>query len=261
MSNSLRWRWLQAIAASDLPSTSRLVCHTLALHMDSLGANCYPGIGTICSESGLGRTAVCRHLDSLEGSGWIGRERDPRPSGAWGRTTYRPVIPAKHVVREENDGSADVVREENDPASEGEGVVPLAGGVVPLANEGRSSETPPRRSPRERETEETDRETDGETGEPRSASAEPNWVAQAVEVWKEHTGGTFAEGRMGSALKPAVEEHGAETVLAALAHYLARHVEDERLDYATPEGLARVFGVELDRMKGCDEGDLRGWET
>jgi hypothetical protein len=81
------------MADSDLPSTTRLVLHTLAMHMRRDGSGCYPGSGRVARLSALGRKTVKRHLQLAASGGWIAIERDPRPGGSYGTNTYRPTIP------------------------------------------------------------------------------------------------------------------------------------------------------------------------
>ncbi len=159
----LRWNWLQEVAKSDLPSTTKLVLHTLALHMDRAGQNCYPGLTTIAREASLARTSVRDHLRDAETSGWIRRDREQRDNGSWGRTTYLPTIPTYHVGQEPPHVSGHVGQEPPYPPERGGDVGRL---LTPLGQEltqGRAPADPPRRAPADPETVKTFRETSRET--------------------------------------------------------------------------------------------------
>src|SRR5688572_1205610 len=66
-----RYDWLRAIATSALPSTTRLVAHTLCLHGNADGSGIYPSVRVIADESGLTQTAVCKHLGILAASAYV----------------------------------------------------------------------------------------------------------------------------------------------------------------------------------------------
>jgi hypothetical protein len=189
----LRWRWLQAIAASDLPSTTRLVMHTLSLHMASGGGSCYPGLTLIAAESGLDKSTVRRHLRQAEKLGWIRRIRERRPQGAWGRTTYVPTIPPGDVGAEDPDVPGDVGAQS--PYPEGVGAErPQVGVERPQVGaerpQGRGTAPTPRRGTVPTETVETDKETEQGDGavaeavaEDRDAPAPPPADGEDVEAF------------------------------------------------------------------------------
>ena len=145
MAATHRWNWLQAMIQSDLPSVTRLVLHTLAMHMDRYGADCFPGLTRLARESGLDRKTVRRHLAAAEDSGWIVREQNRRSSGAWGTTRYVPVIPGE-VGAERTHVEEQVGAEGTQVGAEG--------------TQGGCSESPPRRGRGHPKTVETDNETD-----------------------------------------------------------------------------------------------------
>lgn len=93
--DSRRWLWRKAIAASELTSTQKLVAHTLALHMNADGGSCFPSIDTICSEGGLGRTAVKNALRELDREGWISRSGGGSGAGAGNTARYQATFPEK----------------------------------------------------------------------------------------------------------------------------------------------------------------------
>jgi hypothetical protein len=90
-----KWEWLHAIVTTNLPSTSRLVAHTLCLHGRSNGEDIYPSVRTLSAESGLTQTAVCKHLEVLAVNAFL----QPffmagRGGRSHARTVYRLTLPA-----------------------------------------------------------------------------------------------------------------------------------------------------------------------
>lgn len=91
-----RYRWLDAIVASDLPPTTRLVAHTLALHGRANGTSIFPSTRRLSTASGLSERAVCAHLDVLVRRGFLNREaRHGNTAGARG---FRYLLFAPKVL-------------------------------------------------------------------------------------------------------------------------------------------------------------------
>jgi len=83
--------WLNCIWKTDLPSPSKLLAAYLRSFMNSHHDMAWPPLSRIESETGLARTTVCKHLEILESSGWIKRNR-----GHTGKATeYIATLPVK----------------------------------------------------------------------------------------------------------------------------------------------------------------------
>jgi hypothetical protein len=71
-----------------------------------------------------------------------------------------------------------------------------------------------------------------------------SWVASAVAVWEERFGaGSIPLGRIGRALKPLVEHHGLDAVLAAFRRYLDPAINDSEAKFLSPEGFASKYAL------------------
>lgn len=122
-----RLEYERAIRHSSLPSPSRHIALTLATWADiSTGVipdQYQPSLSTLETATGLDRKTIRRHLDTLEATGWVERNRpDPAKARAEGaRTCYMMHIP---------------------PGAEGRGREPLAVGAqspYSMANVGAES--------------------------------------------------------------------------------------------------------------------------
>jgi hypothetical protein len=65
--------WKKRFMDSDLPSSAKLVLHTLADHMNIQGRSCYPTQEKISLEASLSSKTVRSHLDNCVAGGWIMR--------------------------------------------------------------------------------------------------------------------------------------------------------------------------------------------
>lgn len=87
------WKWQQAIPASDLESTTRLVLHTLSTFMSVHGSGAFPSISKIAAAAGLSTKAAGLHLQKAEKAGWL--IRTPRITRSNKRSyDYSAAIPA-----------------------------------------------------------------------------------------------------------------------------------------------------------------------
>jgi hypothetical protein len=91
--------WRTAIARSGLPPRARLVAFALSLHMRADGSDCFPGLKTIVSETGLGRRTVTRAFEELVREGFGHRSDGERTHGRGlghrgHRVVFTPLIPA-----------------------------------------------------------------------------------------------------------------------------------------------------------------------
>jgi hypothetical protein len=65
--------WKDCFRNSNLPSSSKLVLHALADHMNSSGRSCYPTQEQLSKETSLTRRTVGKHLELCAERGWIER--------------------------------------------------------------------------------------------------------------------------------------------------------------------------------------------
>ena len=63
--------WREAILASDLACTTKLVLLALSCHMNDLGESCFPSVALRAKESSLSRRAVITHLAIARKLGWV----------------------------------------------------------------------------------------------------------------------------------------------------------------------------------------------
>jgi len=87
---------------SDLPSSSRLILHTLGFHMNLKGERCQVGTRRLMAETKLAKSTLKDHLANLEGH-WIRIERGVSDRGDPEANIYRPLIP-EGVVRISDEG-------------------------------------------------------------------------------------------------------------------------------------------------------------
>ena len=72
----------------------------------------------------------------------------------------------------------------------------------------------------------------------RSLPKQPNWIAEAGEVWKTAYGGTVPYGRIGKALKPLAADHTTAEILAAWKVY----IKSTDGQFASAERFASTYG-------------------
>ena len=74
-----------------LKSNSKYIAMYLRTFMNAKSDMAWPSLTRIVGETGLSKATVCRHLDNLENSGWISRNR-----GTVGKNTeYIAVLPSR----------------------------------------------------------------------------------------------------------------------------------------------------------------------
>lgn len=84
--------WRDHMADSDLPSTTKLVLHTVALNFDSSGTGAYPSLDTIARRASIDRSTAIRHLK--RGADWL-EQRKGRGRGQ--ATEYTAIIPERTI--------------------------------------------------------------------------------------------------------------------------------------------------------------------
>lgn len=84
-------KWRRGIMQSGLPSTTRLVLHTLSCFMNNDGSDCYPTTAQVAEASGLSERAVCTHIAQASDKGWL--RVSVKRTGQWKRHQYRALWP------------------------------------------------------------------------------------------------------------------------------------------------------------------------
>lgn len=77
----------------------------------------------------------------------------------------------------------------------------------------------------------------------RKRPEQPSWTFQAAEVWEQEVKGEPPAARIGKALKPLVEKHGADDVLHWWRQYLKRRMKDGEAQFASPQDFAARYGA------------------
>lgn len=85
--------WRGAVLKSSLPSSARLVLHTLGCHMNDAGESCFPSIETLCSETGLSKPTVISSLKASEQAGFIEVSKHGYAGQKWARNQYKATFP------------------------------------------------------------------------------------------------------------------------------------------------------------------------
>ena len=97
-----KYVWLKFIADSaELPSSAKLVAHTLALYGNAAGENIFPGIRELERSSSLSGRSVADQIDLLVRKGWLMR-KERRTGKAWTMgVVYQLCLPLG-VITDEN---------------------------------------------------------------------------------------------------------------------------------------------------------------
>ncbi len=87
--------WRRMVASEHGPEspTTRLVLHTLAVHMDPAGGSCFPSTKKLSVESGLSERVVWHHLAVAANAGWILKSLSGKNGQGWKRNQYRATLP------------------------------------------------------------------------------------------------------------------------------------------------------------------------
>src|SRR5690606_15676398 len=84
----------------DLDAQERGVLSVLVCHADKDTGESYPGIGHICSASGVSRSKVIRSLAKLESRGLFRREQRSRGGGFASNHYHLPLAPPGSISEE-----------------------------------------------------------------------------------------------------------------------------------------------------------------
>jgi len=209
----IKFAWLDAVCSPDGPEspTMRLCLVVLARYMDADGENAYPSTKRLATETALGLRTVQKNLREAEELGWI--ERQARGGGqGWRRYAYTPTLPPKRAA---GDAAPSPERAATDDITCGNRV-PNVRQELPLSLSLDSRDTPER------------------------GAARGGWPARAAAAWEAALGGKpkGGPGHLGKVLKPLVEAHGVEEVLATWTRYLA----SENGTFASVEKFAERYG-------------------
>lgn len=218
-----------ALWEKQLHENELLIMLALGDHADHTGGNAHPSTKLLAWKTGYSKRQVQRILRTLEENGWI---TAVAAAGRRKPTTYRinlADIPEKPPYVADDAGRGDILTPQNSgvtkPAVSGDSGVTFGAGRGDTAMSPEPSVEPSG----------TDEPSDS-AGKPPKAKP---WTQQACDLWMARFDGTAPGGRIGKALKPLVEKHGAETVLERFQRYLAE--EDPR--FATPETFATKYGA------------------
>jgi len=223
----------------ELTSSQRAVLSVLVMHASRAG-RARPSVDTMAEGAGLGRSTVVRALTALVAQGFLLRtSRRPRP------TLYTLVLQRLVGTEKSHNGPVTVSeRVIERPRAEHELLKKLPTSLREMSGGNLSTDVAAVASTETADT--------------------SNWVGQAAAAWKEVLKGTPPYGRIGKALKPLVDEHGAPTVVRVWRRYLSQ----EPGRYVTPEQFASKYGTwesprgESSRMvTKVDRNDIRGWQT
>lgn len=126
-----KFQWEKAIRDfSDLPAGVRLVAYTLTTWMDAVTGKAFPSIDTLKRGTGQGRSTVIRHLNKLDGEGWLDRRRGggTDQNGRGISTRYAARIPPEILAEIEEQAASD----DNNSPDTGLPTVPTTPTTVPI---------------------------------------------------------------------------------------------------------------------------------
>lgn len=99
--NKVSWSWRHAFAKSELPSTTKLVLHTIGLFMNETGSGSYPTVKQIMELSTLSNKAVIKHIKIAIEEGWLRSKVHGFRGQKWKNHEYEA-----HWPNENGDGKA-----------------------------------------------------------------------------------------------------------------------------------------------------------
>jgi DNA-binding transcriptional ArsR family regulator len=90
------WSWRHAIAETDVPPLTKLLCYTLSLDLSDAGKFTRVGVAELCRLSGMSERSVTTHAANAETAGLVTIERVRNQAGHVTGTRYYPRFPG-HV--------------------------------------------------------------------------------------------------------------------------------------------------------------------
>lgn len=91
------WTWRDAIAATDVPPLTKLVCYDISRHISDAGKSWRIPVKSIIGDTGLSNRAVAAHLKNAVAAGLLVMRREVNARGHRSITTYAPRFP-DHVT-------------------------------------------------------------------------------------------------------------------------------------------------------------------
>ena len=85
--------WVKMIQKSELPAYAKYLAHYLSTYMNLNQDVAWPSLARIATETGMGRSTVKKHLNVLEGGGWLVRERGNSTTN----TRYMVNVPTEAI--------------------------------------------------------------------------------------------------------------------------------------------------------------------
>lgn len=205
----------------------------------------WPSKARIAERCRISPRTVIRRIKTLEAQGEL------EPAGTRGRARTRawkitpgaqPGAPAKEPPTR---GSS-----RRDPAPGGDNLTPLAGpggdtamtprGVTQLRHPGGDTAVSPDPSVNQQQ-EPLLPSGGGAAGAAENGTG--SWSKRACDIWIAVFAGTAPGGRIGTALKPLVAQHGADDVLSTFERWLRKMNTQGRAAFATPEAFAQKYGT------------------
>ena len=86
--------WRAGFMESDLSSTTKLVLHTIASHMNSWGEGAFPSIQRIMAEASLSNRAVVTHIEEAVSRGWLKKHLNSGRGKGWKHSSYSTSWPS-----------------------------------------------------------------------------------------------------------------------------------------------------------------------
>ena len=116
-----KFSWVHAFTDTALPPTTKLILHTICMFMNSRGEGAFPSIETLAEKSGLGVTAVKKHIAIAVDEGWLKKGKHGYAGQQWARNEYYVSYPEQNENAEKKAGrdAADLQNKVGHLATEG----------------------------------------------------------------------------------------------------------------------------------------------
>jgi hypothetical protein len=241
---------LRAILATKaLTTAERIVLMAILLHRNGQSGRCDPSIALLTRETGLGERSVQRAIQRLQQREHLLCNRREGRS-----TCYSVAVSTSVTVTPPPESHP---RHDDTPPPPESHPTPVT--VAPKRTKERTKErTKPSGGARRRAA-----QSGAESGE--TKKKQPGWTTLAGERWKTAFGGVPNFGQIGRCLKPLIDAHGEEEVLATWDVYLA----GENPTFASPAQFVAKYGMWRNgnggarngkrRLADVDAEDIAGW--
>lgn len=94
--SKLSWSWRHAFAKEEMPSTTKLVLHTIGMFMDETGRGSYPTTKQIAQLASLSERAVITHIQNAIDCGWLISKVHGFRGQKWKNHEYEANWPAEY---------------------------------------------------------------------------------------------------------------------------------------------------------------------